>query len=64
MNTDKRDSSGFRRFVPVFYPKISVHPRLSVVEKKFQTVSQLDFIHLNEHIGADLRVKIGFLQLR
>jgi hypothetical protein len=44
MNTDKRDWSGFKRFVPGFYPKIGVHPRLhlhrtqvqvSVVEKEF-----------------------------
>jgi hypothetical protein len=35
MNTDKRDSSGFKRFFPGFYPKIGVHPRLSVVEKEF-----------------------------
>jgi hypothetical protein len=35
MSTDKRDSSGCKRFVPGFYPKIGVHPRLSVIEKKF-----------------------------
>jgi hypothetical protein len=35
MNTDKRDLNGFKRFVLGFYLKISVHLRLSVVEKEF-----------------------------
>jgi len=33
--TDKRDLNGFKRFVLGFYLKISVHLRLSVVEKEF-----------------------------
>jgi hypothetical protein len=35
MNADKRDLNGFKGFVLGFYPKIGVHPRLSVVEKEF-----------------------------
>jgi hypothetical protein len=35
MNIDKRDLNGFKRFVLGFYLKISVHLRLSVVEKEF-----------------------------
>jgi len=37
MNTDKRDSNGFKGFVFGFYLKIGVHPRLSVVKKEFSS---------------------------
>jgi len=33
MNTDKKDSNGFKGFVLGFYPKIGVYLRLSVVKK-------------------------------
>jgi hypothetical protein len=55
MNTDKRDSNGFKNFVLGFYPKIGVHPRSSVVEKEFSNSLLTRISRIKQTLPGDVR---------